>query len=59
MNTFWPVVGPTSPAIKGVEMLDILCQSVLGVLPSYLFQPQIGKYAEPQPVGVWHARACK
>lgn len=50
------VVGPPIAAVEGVQVLDVAVEALLGELAAVLLQSEVGEYAEPQPVGVWHAK---
>lgn len=54
VNALGTIVGPTITTVKRVEMLNIVIESLLGELPSILFESEIGKDSEPEPIGVGH-----
>ena len=56
VNVFRPVVGPAVAAVKGVEVGNVAVEAVLGELAAILLEAQVGKDAEPEPVGVGHAK---
>lgn len=58
MDAFRAIIRPSITAIEGVEVFDVAFETLLRKFTPVLFEAQVGEYAEPQPVGVWHASSC-